>query len=128
MNIFRSCIAIVFISIVVYYIYQSIIDDKAFKKAGIVTNAMVIKAGSDYKGRLQLDYFYCVDSIKINARAVVPELTLSSETKLIGKWVPVMYLKNIHEKNVLLLSRKSFEIVGLSFPDSLLWIEKFEKR
>lgn len=127
-KIISSGIAIIFIVVVVYFVYQSISEDNEFKKGGVITNAIITNAGSDYKGRLQLDYFYFVNGRKIQDRDINPQLNLVAGRELIGKTIPLAYLKTKIDRNILLLTAKNFAMAGESFPDSMQWIKKYEMK
>jgi hypothetical protein len=101
-------------------------DYKEYRRNGIVTTAKVIKADSDYKGRLEVTYVFTVNKISYQNRRVFSGIRLSAINPILNKYFPVVYLKGNYNKNQLLLSPYNFNKMQIPFPDSLTWILKYK--
>ena len=108
--------------ILIFSIIIILISCHDFYHNGKITNAKVIEFKNGRGEEKYLKYEYYVNKVRYSGEKT---LWISGRyiKRYIGKYFPVLYLKDKPNYSRLLVTRYSFESNNLSFPDSLRWTE-----
>ncbi|MDH7460702.1 hypothetical protein QEG73_05410 [Chitinophagaceae bacterium 26-R-25] len=114
--------------IIGYSIYKDRSMSKSFKQRDktVITLAHFESGDAGYKGSVKLKIWYMVDNKRKDYESTEFNLKFSIIRRLVGKTIPIVYLKDDPGKNTLLLSEYAFKYVNLPFPDSLNWLKEYK--
>jgi hypothetical protein len=117
---------IIFAGIFIYYFFENKNQNNNLKRNGIVTTGTVIKTASMKGGNTDFTFIYMVNGRTYTNSDLFGGLCF----KLTGrirklKEFPVIYNEDDPAESRLLITKKSFDRVGQSQPDSLKWVETY---
>lgn len=101
--------------------------DKRLNQNGLLTNAKIVDYELGYRGGISFIYTFQIKGMSFLNKTSFPELVSNHPKDFIGKYFPVIYLPNNISYNELLISRYSFNKFNIQFPDTLVWVTKYEK-
>jgi hypothetical protein len=114
----------IFLFFMLFQIYSYYVH-KEFENKGIITVATIYKVNNPSRSRPSLSYYFYTDDKEIKGIYGSNLLRSDSLEKLIGKRIPVIYLKLAPSYNSLLVDDSDYERYLKRMPDSMLWIKKY---
>jgi len=109
-----------------FLVIRSIIEDRALSNNGFITNAVITRYQTSYRGYPIFEYeFHCNGKI-YTGQTTEPNLGSRAKKDFIGRNFPVLYKRDDPNTNELLISKISFCRYNKPFPDSLSWVEDYE--
>ncbi|ANE52902.1 hypothetical protein [Flavisolibacter tropicus] len=94
---------------------------------GTITTGYVTSVWDAYKGWTRFKYYYFHNGKKIKGSDSYKTLSFTIKDSLVGKAVPILYVPENPQNNKLLLTEADFNGLNKEFPDSLKWIQRYEK-
>ncbi|MCU7547881.1 hypothetical protein OCK74_02090 [Chitinophagaceae bacterium LB-8] len=119
-------VSLFIVVLVVFGLWYTSREKASFKSRGVITSGVPFAFKYDYKGRLYLDYTYTVDGKIYKQKASFPEFVKGAEKALLNRSFPVIYIDNEPQKCELLISKATFDMLDIPFPDTLLWTRRLE--
>ncbi len=116
--------AILLVFILLFQIYRYNLLN-AFAKEGIITFATIYKVNNPGQSSPSLHYYFETEEKEIKGTYGSYLLRYDSLTKLIGKKIPVIYLKSNPSFNNLLVEDDDYERYSKKMPEEMIWIRKY---
>ncbi|MDH7463465.1 hypothetical protein QEG73_19350 [Chitinophagaceae bacterium 26-R-25] len=111
-----------------YFIYYAYNNYQSFKQRDktIITVAHIESGDSGNKGSLKFKIWYMLGNERKDDEVTEFYLKFSIIRRLVGKTVPMVYLKDNPEEKRLLISEKNFDMTNIPFPDSMRWTNEYK--
>ena len=91
---------------------------------GKITNCKIYEVFDAFRSKVGFKYYFFIDGQKKFGKDFY-DISLNIKDSFEQRLMPVIYLPTDPLNNRLLITRTVFNSMGINFPDSLQWIEKF---
>ncbi|MDH7460700.1 hypothetical protein QEG73_05400 [Chitinophagaceae bacterium 26-R-25] len=121
-------VGLVALVLLVYFIYCGYNNYQSFKQRDktVVTVAHIEGGSNGHKGSLYFNIWYMMGNERKDEEVTELDLRFSIIRRLVGKTVPMVYLKDNPEDKRLLILEKDFEMINLPYPDSMHWTREYK--
>ena len=100
---------------------------KRLKENGKKTMGKITNVTSGFRGGHTVIEYQFLDNNQITIYSNSQHDALLRNRVFIGKVFPVIYNPGNSNENEIIIGRKTFEEFNIYFPDSLDWVEKYER-